>query len=61
VGAELAADDRRAGDDPGRRPLHVRGEGEVDAGDGVDQAGEDVLQRIGALQVLRQRDAQDAE
>jgi hypothetical protein len=39
----------------------VRGEDEVQAGDAVDDRREHVLQRVGALEVLRQGDAEDAE
>ena len=34
---------------------------EVQAGDAVDEAGEHVLERVRALQVLRQRDTEDRE
>ena len=59
--ADLAADHRGAGDDRGRSPRDVRGEDEVHAGDAVDDRGEDVLQGVRALQVLREDDAEEAD
>jgi len=61
VGADLAADDRRARDDQRRGPRDMRREGEVQPGHPVDDRGEDVLERVRALQALRQCDAEHAE
>ena len=53
-GAEQAAEDRAGGDQPGRRPVDVRGDDEDDRGDEVGQPGEHVLQRVLPLQRLGQ-------
>ena len=59
--AEHAADRRADRDARDRLPRHVGDEDEHDAGDEVHQAGEHVLQRVDPLELLAQRQAQDAE
>ena len=59
--AELAAGDRPDGDQRRRAPGDVGHEDEDDRRDAVDDAGEDVLERVDALQVVVDGQPEDGE
>ena len=59
--ADLAADDRAGGDQPGHRPRDVGGGDEEDAGHRVDDEGQRVLGAVEALEVVVDEDGQQGD